>query len=160
MDRHRLGALLLTAVGIGFWCFLPECVVAIRYGFVAFAVALSLWDCRRFRNVPARWIVPIGAAAALSAIFFFQVETGAMIALVGSFAFVFLSVFRPMMESKEKFTCAAMGAAAIAALIFGITVGVKCPRLNLYECQMYFSLAAFAGALTLLLRPLDRRKTK
>ena len=155
-DDNRLGALLLAALGIGFYAFLPETVVAGRHLFAVAVVALTYRESRKLH--PASWRYGIIATAAVLMIFllFFPVETGAKIALGGWFLLVFLAVVKNMLSLKNKAECAASGAAGIAALLFAIGIWSKIARFDLIECRKVFCVTLLAGALTLALQPFKR----
>ncbi len=155
-DDNRIGALLLTALGVGFYAFLPETVVAGRHLFAVAVVALTYRESRKLHPAAWRYGTPATAAVLMIFLLFFPVETGAKIALGGWFLLIFLAAVKNMLSLKNKAECAASGAAGIAALLFAISIWSKIARFDLIECRKVFCVTLLAGALTLALQPFKR----
>ncbi len=146
----------MIALGIGFYAFLPETVVGARYFFAAVVVLLAYHKSKHFSSAAARYGIPSIAAILMLCLLFADVETGAKIALGGGFLLIFPAAIRNMLRIKNKMECAAIGAAGIAAFLFGIGIWVNLSRFDLIECRKIFCVTSVAGALTLLLQPFKR----
>lgn len=155
-DDNRRGALLLTALGIGYYVFLPESVVAGRYLFAGTVITLAYRGSRKLHSSALRRGIPAMTAVLMILLLLTAVETGAKIALGGCFLLIFLVVVKNMLSLKSKAECAASGAAGIAALLFSIGIWSRISHLDLIECRKVFCVTLLAGALTLALQPFKR----